>query len=98
MLVPCASVITLYDGSKIGGGEECVWNKQEVSKFIGKTFNLLHYFNQEEVAMENFDTHGRIQRKSMLSSSFSAAERATWTETFLERNYLEDEVDYFQIG
>ena len=30
MLVPCASRIELFDGSEIGGEDDCVWDKVEV--------------------------------------------------------------------
>lgn len=46
MLIPCASKVTLFDGSVIGGGDECVWDEKEVSEYMGTTFNMLAYHNQ----------------------------------------------------
>ena len=38
MLVPCASSITLYDGSVLGGHDDCVWDKDEVEKYMSASF------------------------------------------------------------
>ena len=45
ILVPCASRVTLYDGSVVGGDDSCVWDKDEVRNYMGQTFSLLAYHN-----------------------------------------------------
>ena len=47
-LIPCASEVTLHDGSIVGGEDECVWEKEEVMKKMGSAFNFMTYFNVEE--------------------------------------------------
>lgn len=48
MIVPCASKITLYDGSVVGGDEDCAWEKEDVQSYLGAAFNMLMYHNQNE--------------------------------------------------
>ena len=48
MVVPCASQIELHDGSVIGGHDDCVWDREEMTKYVGISFNLFAYFNQQE--------------------------------------------------
>ena len=38
MMVPCASSITLFDGSILGGHDDCVWDKDEVEKYTSASF------------------------------------------------------------
>ena len=45
MLIPCASRITLYDGSEIGGDDDCVLDKGEIEKYMGTTFQFYVYYN-----------------------------------------------------
>ena len=37
MLVPCASRITLFDGSVLGGHDDCVWDKDAVEKYMSSS-------------------------------------------------------------
>ena len=46
MIVPCASKITLHDGSVVGGDDSCVWDKQEVQNYMGDAFNMFSFVNQ----------------------------------------------------
>ena len=45
MIIPCASKVTLYDGSVVGGDEDCEWDIQKVKNYMGSAFNMLSYFN-----------------------------------------------------
>ena len=46
MLIPCASRVTLFDGSVIGGEEDCVWEQNKMKEHLGDSFNMLFYHNQ----------------------------------------------------
>ena len=54
MIVPCASKITLHDGSVVGGDESCVWDKQEVQNYMASAFSLLSFVNQQEFMADKF--------------------------------------------
>ena len=45
MIIPCASRITMFDGSVIGGDDDCIWDKDAVLDYMGSGFNLLSYYN-----------------------------------------------------
>ena len=45
MIVPCASKITLYDGSVVGGEEDCEWDQQKVKNYMGSAFMMLSFYN-----------------------------------------------------
>ena len=45
-LLPCASRVTLFDGSVVGGEEDCVWDQTKMTDLIGDSFNFLIYHNQ----------------------------------------------------
>ena len=45
-LIPCASRVTLYDGSVVGGEEDCVQSLKEMEDHMGNAFNFLAYHNQ----------------------------------------------------
>ena len=46
MLIPCASRVTLFDGSVVGGEEDCVWDQTKMEELLGNSYNLLAYYNQ----------------------------------------------------
>ena len=46
MLIPCATRITLFDGSVIGGEEDCVWEQNKMQDHMGDSYNMLSYHNQ----------------------------------------------------
>ena len=48
MLLPCASRVTIYDGTVHGAEDECVWEQALVEDKIGKSIELVVYFNSEE--------------------------------------------------
>ena len=47
-LTSCASQFTLFDGSEVGGDENCVWDLKEVQKYLGGGFYMSVYHNQQE--------------------------------------------------
>ena len=46
MIIPCASKVTLYDGSVVGGDESCVWDEKEVENYLGNAILFISYQNQ----------------------------------------------------
>ena len=96
-LTPCASEVTLHDGSIVGGGDECEWDKEEVMKKMGSAYNFMTYFNVEEFMKDQYG-EDRVERKAVLSAKFTVSNKAVWTEAWVEYNELVDEVDLFQLG
>ena len=45
MLVPCGSKVTMYDGSVIGGGEECVYDHERMIEYMSPQYNMLKLYN-----------------------------------------------------
>ena len=43
ILIPCASRITIFDGSVIGGDDSCAWDQQEVRDYLGDAFYIKVY-------------------------------------------------------
>lgn len=98
MIIPCASKITLHDGSVVGGDESCVWDKKDVEAYMGTAFNIVSLQNQMKFQADNFGDETSIDNKSILYAKFTTLKLPAWTEAFVEYNTLVDEVDYIQIG
>ena len=98
MLIPCASRVQLYDGSVIGGEDTCVWDKEEVRKYMGQTFYTMAYHNQQVFMKDQYDEDERIGQRSEVLASFTSMDKASWTQSFIQRDELIDEVELFQIG
>ena len=47
MLVPCASRITFFDGSVIGGDDSCVWEEYDIEEYMGNSFDMFTYHSQQ---------------------------------------------------
>ena len=45
MLIPCASQVTLFDGSVIGGDENCIWDKRKMEIIMDMSYNLSIFHN-----------------------------------------------------
>ena len=45
VLMPCASRVTLFDGSIVGGDDNCIWDQDEMINYVGRTVNLLGFHN-----------------------------------------------------
>ena len=95
MVVPCASRIELHDGSILGGHDQCEWDREEITKYVGVSFNLYAFFNQQEFDDQEFSDESRIVRNSLIFASYTTTERAVWTESLIELNELVDETDIF---
>ena len=52
-LAPCASRITLFDGSTSGAEETCIWDQQKVEAKY-KAYNMVIYRNVNEFQQDNF--------------------------------------------
>ena len=39
-LFPCASRITLFDGSELGADQSCEWNQTKVQEYLGRAFYM----------------------------------------------------------
>ena len=53
-LVPCASRITLFDGSELGADQSCEWDQTKVQEYLGVWFNLDIYANQAEFRQDAY--------------------------------------------
>ena len=60
-LVPCASRITLFDGSELGADESCEWDQMKVQAYLGAYFDIIVYHNQAEFKQDRYGVD-RIQR------------------------------------
>ena len=76
MIIPCASRVELFDGSVVGGDDDCIWDKDTVLNHMGSAFNLLSYYNQQEFQEKKFDIDNRIERRSELHSTFCSTKEA----------------------
>ena len=65
---------------------------------MGKTFNLLGFFNQKGVISDNFHVEDRIEHTAQLFASYTSFKIATYTETWIDMNELVTETDVLQIG
>ena len=45
MLIPCASQVTLFDGSVIGGDDNCIWDKRKMEIIMDMSYNLSIFHN-----------------------------------------------------
>ena len=70
MLVPCGSQITLYDGSIIGGGDECVYEPEGITDYMGNQYNMIQLFNQMELDTSSFDEN-RIKHTATINSQYT---------------------------
>ena len=43
--MPCASKVTAFDGSVLGGGESCITDEKEVKEYLGEAIDLLVLYN-----------------------------------------------------
>ena len=91
MLIPCASRITLFDGSVIGGDDECVWEQSKINEFMDGAFNFIAYYNQKEFVDAEFDEDNIIKQKSVLHSIFSTTNTPVVTLAFIKLHELIDE-------
>ena len=98
MIIPCASQVTLFDGSVVGADDDCVWDKDAVMNYMGSAFNLLSYYNQQEFKEHSFDIDDRIEYRSELHATFASTKEAHFTEAWVGLNELEDSTDFFQLG
>ena len=56
MLIPCASIEE----------DSCIWEKDEVQEYLGPTWQMLVYHNQNSFKSENYSSE-RIEKKSVLT-------------------------------
>ena len=70
MLVPCGSKVTLYDGSEIGGGNECIYSPEGMVEYMSPQYNMLKLYNQMEIDSGSYDGN-RIQRFSVIDSQYT---------------------------
>ena len=47
-LTSCTSYFELFDGSKQGADESCIWDQQEVQEYLGNGFYITVYHNQQK--------------------------------------------------
>ena len=46
MFLPCATRLEAFDGSTLGGGDDCVWDKNEVVEYLGEQLSIVTVYNQ----------------------------------------------------
>ena len=44
-MIPCASQYTAFDGTVYGGDDSCVWDREEVLKWIGPAMDVMALHN-----------------------------------------------------
>ena len=62
-MVACGSRYTMFDGSELGADENCVWDKQEFLTYLGNSFYIKVYHNQQEFKQDAYG-EDRIVRKA----------------------------------
>ena len=88
MLVPCATT----------GEESCEWDKTKVKEYLGSPWNMIVYHNQQKFEQSKFDDES-IENKSVLTYIYTAAKsNAMYTDFFVNKNQLKDEVQLVQLG
>ena len=65
---------------------------------MGQSFQTYMYYNQQKFNDNEFDQDKRIEQNAVLRASYSAFNAPSWTETWVEMNELEDEIDLLQLG
>ena len=45
VLMPCATRTTLFDGSVVGGDDNCIWDKEEMTNYMGRNFYVMQFHN-----------------------------------------------------
>ena len=95
-LVPCASELKSYDGSVVGGDDDCVWDHDAVKSYIGSSYKILVYHNQKEFKQDKYGEN-RVKKYSDISAAYSISKDPVFTDAFLTKNELIDEVDFFQL-
>ena len=95
MLVSCNSWIKpSYDDTD---NENCVQNQAEAEKYLGNRVNLIFYYNQHRFDQKKFGDE-RIQKKSVLSMIWTPIQQPIFTQTFVNKSELQDEVSMLQLG
>ena len=96
-ILPCASRLVDQDGLAHGGGEDCIWDQQEVEQYLG-SYNMLMYRNIAEFKQDKYGEDS-VQKKSVLSSRYSIANKnPSFTQTNVVKTQLIDEVEMIQLG
>ena len=60
-LVPCASRITLFDGSELGADQSCEWDHKKVQEYFGTYFFMDIYHKQAEFRQDAYG-EDRVKR------------------------------------
>ena len=60
-LVPCASRITLFDGSELGADQSCEWDQTKVQEYLGAYFFMDVYYNKAEFRQDAYG-EDRVKR------------------------------------
>ena len=94
---PCATKWTSIDGVEYGGHDDCIWDRQAVLDYLGETQKIMIYHNEAQFKQEGFG-EDRIEFRSSLSSVFFGTEAAQFTQAWLRKYTLVDEIEYFQLG
>ena len=91
-LVPCASRITLFDGSELGADQSCEWDQTKVQAYLGAYFDIIIYHNQAEFKQDAYG-EDRIQRQIEKTLIHSVSNDAFWSEGYIQKHTLTDETD-----
>ena len=61
-MVACASRYTIFDGSELGADENCVWDKQDMLTYLGTSFYMKIYHNQQEFKQDAYGEDRIVQK------------------------------------
>ena len=96
-LYPCGSLLQGRDGITHGAEEECEWDESKVRDYVGRTFELVIYYNLQEFDHQEFGLE-RVDNKADFKKIWTAAETAKWNDAQIMPHELMDEVDIVQLG
>lgn len=97
MMLPCASRVKIYDGSEVGGEEDCIWDKNEVEDYLGKAYYMKAFINLQKFMPDKYDDHG-IERKLEVKKLFFNGGNPSWYDASVVMKKLIDETDMLQLG
>ena len=99
MLVSCNSRIVDSDGKVIFGldNDNCVKDQAEVEKYLSNKINVIFYYNQEKFEQKKYGDE-RIKKTSVLSKLWTVTKNSVYTQIFVSKGELVDEVSMLQLG
>ena len=66
-MLPCATQVTAFDGSLLGGDQSCIYDKEEVLEYLGSAIDLLVLANHGDFNQNDFEDD-RIKRAAKITT------------------------------